>query len=88
MGFYYGGGKEPPPGSWRETFSIIWIVFRTLALPLAVIFGSVAALFLLIWLFTIHPLAGGAFILAGLLALAAFAWWEWRHPPRLDDQVR
>lgn len=84
MGFYVGGpGTEPPPGSWRETSAVIWIVFRTLALPLAILFGAVAVLFLLFWLFTVQPLAVVALVGLAILALLAGAAWEWRHPPEL-----
>ncbi len=83
MGFYHGRGSEPPPGSWRETFAIIGIVFRTLAVPLAILFGAMAGLFLLFWLFTIHPLAAAGLIALGLMVLGARAFWEWRHPPEL-----
>ncbi|MCS7294297.1 MAG: hypothetical protein RMK15_06320, partial [Chloroflexota bacterium] len=79
MGFYHGRGSEPPPGSWRETFAIIGIVFRTLALPLAILFGTIGGLFLLFWLFAISPLAALGAVILGLGGLAARALWEWRH---------
>ena len=48
MGFYYGSNEppkeDPPPGSWRETIAIIWAVFKTLALPLGILFGAIFAM--------------------------------------------
>ncbi|MDZ7728427.1 MAG: hypothetical protein U5Q44_09720 [Dehalococcoidia bacterium] len=46
MGFYYGssdpGGEEP--GGWKETFAIILVVFKVLALPLGILLGASMAL--------------------------------------------
>lgn len=83
MGFYYGRGSDPPPGSWRETLAIIGIVFRTLALPLAILFGAMAALVLLFWLYTVYPWAAAGLVVLVLAALGLRALWEWRHPPEL-----
>lgn len=86
MGFYYGPGSSGPeekPGSWKETLVIIWTVFRVLSVPLAVLFGAVAYLVLVFWLFTLHYLAGLAALLVVVLLVVARGVWEARHPPQL-----
>ena len=86
MGFYYGSGSPPPedkPGGFKEVVLITWAVFRVLAIPLGVLFGGVALLVLLFFLFTVHPLAGLGGILALVAVVAARGVWEWRHPPTL-----
>lgn len=88
MGFYYGpSGKppkeDPPPGSWRETVAIIVVVFKTLALPLGLLFGAVFGLVLVIYAFTISPWLGLGLILLGVGALVARGIWEAKHPPEL-----
>jgi hypothetical protein len=85
MGFYHGS-NEPSgqdPGGWKETIQIILIVFRVLAVPLAMIMGVVFALFLLFWLFTVHMFAGLGMILLIILAVAARGVWEAKHPPEI-----
>jgi hypothetical protein len=88
MGFYYGSGSPPPdgdkPGGFKEAMLITWIVFRVLAVPLAILFGGIAFLVVLFYLFTWHPLAGLAGILLIVAAVGARAAWEWRHPPHLE----
>lgn len=87
MGFYYGPGGDPPkddkPG-FRETITIIWVVFQALALPVGIIIGGLLAIVLVIWLFTIAAYLG--FILIGIIvaALVARAVWEAKHPPDLS----
>lgn len=87
MGFYYGQNTppddEPKPGSWRETFQIIWVVFKTLALPLGLLFGLVFALILIFWLFMISGWLGLGAIAAIVGALVARGVWEAKHPPDL-----
>lgn len=85
MGFYHGS-SEPPgdeQGSWKETFLIILIVFRVLALPLGLLLGAILGLFLLFWLFTFHPLAGLGLIGLIVGALVARGIWEAKHPPEI-----
>ena len=87
MGFYYGQNTppqdEPPPGSWRETFQIILIVFRALALPLGFLFGFVFTMFALFWLFVINGWLGlGGLAVIGAV-LVARGVWEAKHPPDL-----
>lgn len=88
MGFYYGSNEPPEDdqGSWREVFIIIFEVFRTLAIPLAMIFGVIAYLIFLFYLFvTVHPLAGLGGVLLVVAAIAGYGFWEWRHPPSIED---
>ena len=84
MGFYHGPSTPPSEdehAGFRETVAIIWAAFSVLALPLALIFGVVLGMVLLVWLFTIHVLAGFGALAAVALALLARGWWEARHPP-------
>ncbi|HEY4670167.1 MAG TPA: hypothetical protein VIH05_10370 [Tepidiformaceae bacterium] len=88
MGFYYNSGDPPPdddkPATLRETITIIWAAFSVLAIPLALLMGVFAALIAVIWLFTIHPLAGLGAILVIVAALVVRGVWEAKHPPDLS----
>ncbi len=86
MGFYYGSGGPPPEeksGSLKEVALITWVVFKMLALPLAILFGGVAVLIGLFYLFSFSPVAGVSAIGVVLLGVLARGIWEWRHPPVL-----
>jgi hypothetical protein len=87
MGFYYGSNeppkKEPSEGSWRETLSIIFVVFKTLALPLGILFGAVMGLVGLIYAFTVSGWLGLAILLIIVGAVVARGVWEAKHPPEL-----
>jgi hypothetical protein len=85
MGFYHGSGEPSggDPGGWKETFQIILIVFRVLAIPLAILIGAILALFGLFWLFTIHVLAGFGVIALIIAAIVARGIWEAKHPPEI-----
>ncbi len=88
MGFYYGSGEPPkkddaPEGSWRETFTIIGVVFKTLALPLGLLFGAVFGLILIIYAFTISGWLGLGLIALIIAAVVARGIWEAKHPPEL-----
>lgn len=86
MGFYYGSSTppdEPPPGSWRETLLIIWVVFKALALPLGLLFGAIFGFVLLLWAFLTSVLLGLALLGLVVAAVAAWAVWEAKHPPDL-----
>jgi hypothetical protein len=87
MGFYYGSSQppkdDPPPGSWREILAIIWVVFKTLALPLGLLFGAIFGLVAIIYAFTVSGWLGLAFILIVVGALVARGVWEARHPPEI-----
>ncbi len=88
MGFYHGSSEPPPdgnkPGGFKEAMLITLAVFRALALPLAVIFGGMIGLLVLFWLFTVSPWAGLAALLAIVLGLTAFGFWEYKHPPEIE----
>jgi hypothetical protein len=47
-----------------------------LAVPLAILFGAVGGLVLVLYLFAIHPLLGLAGIIALAIGIAFFARWE------------
>jgi uncharacterized membrane protein YGL010W len=86
VGFYHGSNqpqKDSSQSSWRETLAIIAVVFKTLALPLGLLFGAVFGLILVIFAFTVSAWLGLGLILLGVLALVARGVWEARHPPEL-----
>lgn len=87
MGFYYGSGEPPkkdgPEGSWRETLAIIGVVFKTLALPLGLLFGAVFGLIAIIYAFTISGWLGLGLIVLIVAAVVARGIWEAKHPPEL-----
>ena len=87
MAFYYGSGEPPkkdsPEGSWRETFAIIIVVFKTLALPLGLLFGAVFGLILIIFAFTVSGWLGLGLIALIVAALVARGVWEAKHPPEI-----
>ncbi len=87
MGFYYGSGEPPkkdsPEGSWRETITIILVVFKTLALPLGLLFGAIFGLILLIYAFTVSGWLGLAFLALIVGAVVARGIWEAKHPPEI-----
>ncbi len=86
MGFYYSSGQPPEeePGGFKETLLIIFVVFRTLAVPLGLLFGGVAAFLFEFWLFTISPLLGLSGIALVVAAVVARGVWEAKHPPDLS----
>lgn len=85
MGFYHGSSQPTgeKPGGLKESLLITWAVVQVLALPLGIIFGVLAALILVFWLFTVHVFAGFGAILFVIAALAVRGMWEARHPPDL-----
>ncbi len=87
MGFYYSPGNDPkkdePSGGFRETFAIIWVVFRVLALPMGVLLGVIVGFVLLLWLFTVTAYLGFGVIVLLVLGLVARGIWEAKHPPEL-----
>lgn len=92
MGFYYGPSTPPPkggkggkkkgrdddsePGGCLEALIITRAAFAALAVPLAVLFGAIIGLVLVLYLFAIHPLLGVVGIVTLGLGIAAFARWE------------
>lgn len=87
MGFYYNPDSPPPDdepaGTFKEAAVITWVVFRALALPLALLVGAVLGIFAIFWLFLVQPLIVVGLIILGVVALIARGVWEARHPPQL-----
>jgi hypothetical protein len=88
MAFYYGSGdsnnpKDEPPGGFRETIALIWVVFRVLALPVGALLGVVFAFVLLFWLFSVTPYLGLSAVALLVGALLARGIWEAKHPPEI-----
>ncbi len=86
MGFYYGPStppEDPPPGSWKETLIIIWVVFKALALPLGLLFGAILGFVLILWAFLVSAWLGLALLGVVVAAVVARGAWEARHPPDL-----
>lgn len=85
MGFYYGPGSPPPDEEdekvrFRDAISLVFAMFRVLAVPFAIIFGGMLILLALFWLFAIHILLGYAAMAIGLGALIGRAIWDSRRP--------
>lgn len=79
MGFYHGPSTPPPekePGGCMEALILTRAAFGALALPLLILFGAVAGLLVVFYLFTIHPLLGLFGIVAIVLLVALYARWE------------
>ena len=89
MGFYYGSNTPPEdedkPGGIKDALYITLAVFQALALPLGLLFGVVAYLVLVVFLFSLHTFAGLGAIAAVVLIVAARGLWELLHPPKLED---
>lgn len=86
MGLYYGSPPPPrddKPGGFRETITIIWVVFQVLALPMGLLLGVVLGFVLLFYLFSLSPFLGLGAIAAIIIALVARGVWEAKHPPEL-----
>jgi hypothetical protein len=87
VGYYYGPGTPPPndgkPDGFRETVTIILVVFKLLALPVGALMGMLLALVLLFYAFAFSPFLGFGLIGMGVAALVARGIWEAKHPPEL-----
>ena len=87
MGFYFDPGSqnddEEPVGSFRDAVAITFVVFRVLAVPLAILFGAIGALILIFVLFTVHVYLGLGTIGLIFLAIVARGVWEAKNPPKL-----
>ena len=87
VGFYQGSSTPPPnekgPGGFRETVTIIWVVFQVLAVPVGVLVGVVLGVVLLFYAFAFSPILGLTIVGAGIAALVGRGVWEARHPPEL-----
>lgn len=87
MGFHHGS-NEPPfdpekQASIKDALIMTWVVFTVLAKPLAIILSAVGYLFLIFFMFGLHPIAGAITLSIPVGALIVGAFWEWRHPPEL-----
>ncbi len=76
----YDSGKQPP--WWQEVFVLSRAVFGILFWPLAAIFGVLVAISGLFVAFNAGPLWGLLVLALIAAAIAAFAWWDLRQPPR------
>lgn len=87
MGFYYGpstppgkggkpGKKDEEPGGCMEALILTRAAFGALAVPLAVLFGAVIGLVLVLYLFSLHMLLGLGGVVALVVGVALFARWE------------
>jgi hypothetical protein len=88
MSFYYDPGNQPDDdedqGSLREALAITFVVFKVLAIPVAIMFGAVASLILLFVLFSTHVLLGVGALGLIAVAIGVRAIWEWKHPPTFE----
>jgi hypothetical protein len=76
----YDSGKQPP--WWQEVFVLSRAVFGILFWPLAAIFGVLVAISGLFVAFNAGLLWGLLVLALIAAAIAAFAWWDMRQPPR------
>lgn len=80
MGFYYGPSKPPEdekePGGCMEALILTRAAFGALAIPLAILFGAIAGLALVFYLFSVHVLLGLLGLAAIAVGVALYARWE------------
>lgn len=85
MGFYYGPSSSPEPekepGGCLEALTITRAAFGVLAIPLLVLFGAVAGIALMFYLFTVHWSLGLLFIAALFGGILLYARWERKKWP-------
>ncbi len=74
-------GNKPAPW-WQEAFVLTRAVFGILFWPLAAIFGVMVAISGLLVAFNTGVLWGLLALALIAAAIAAFAWWDRRQPPR------
>ncbi len=74
-------GNKPAPW-WQEAFVLSRAVFSILFWPLAAIFVVLVAVSGLFVAFNAGPLWGLLVLALIAAAIAAFAWWDLRQPPR------
>ncbi len=74
-------GNKPSPW-WQEAFVLSRAVFGILFWPLAAIFGVLVAISGLFVAFNAGLLWGLLALALIAAAIAAFAWWDLRQPPR------
>ena len=85
MGFYYGPSSAPEPekepGGCMEALVLTRAAFAALAIPVAVLVGSIAAIILLFVAFSVHWLVGLLYIALIVAGIVAYARWERRKFP-------
>ena len=85
MGFYYGPSSAPEPekepGGCMEALVLTRAAFAALAIPVAVLVGSIAAIVLLFVAFSVHWLAGLLYIGLIVAGIALYARWERKRFP-------
>ncbi len=74
-------GNKPAPW-WQEAFVLTRAVFGILFWPLAALFGVMVAISGLLVAFNTGVLWGLLALALIAAAIAAFAWWDRRQPPR------
>ncbi len=74
-------GNKPAPW-WQEAFVLTRAVFGILFWPLAALFGVMVAISGLLVAFNTGLLWGLLALALIAAAIAAFAWWDRRQPPR------
>ena len=85
MGFYYGPSSAPEPekepGGCMEALVLTRAAFAALAIPVAVLVGSIAAIVLLFVAFSVHWLVGLLYIGLIVAGIALYARWERKRFP-------
>ena len=79
MGFYYGPSQPPEekePGGCMEALILTRAAFAALALPVAILFGAMGGLVLVLYLFTVHVLFGLLALVGLAIGIAFYARWE------------
>lgn len=80
MGFYYGPSQPPQqekePGGCLEALILTRAAFGALLLPIGILFGAIASIVLVLYLFGIHPLLGLAALALVVVGVAFYARWE------------
>jgi hypothetical protein len=74
-------GNKPAPW-WQEAFVLTRAVFGILFWPLVAMFGAMVAISGLLVAFNTGVLWGLLALALIAAAIAAFAWWDRRQPPR------
>ncbi len=87
MSFYYDPGNQPDDedeGSLKEVLAITFAVFKVLAIPVGIMFGTVLGLIVLFILFSLHVLLGFGALGLIVAAVGIRGFWEWKHPPTFE----
>jgi len=82
MGFYHGSVQQPEPekepGGCMEVLIISRAIFGVLLIPLAVVLGVLAAIIVLVALFSVHWALGLLGLATAAVGIAWYARWERR----------